>query len=56
MNKERLDSLNKYLKALNDKISGGIPEKHKERPQEYKEFLTREITKTKMAIDSIVKA
>ena len=47
MEKEKVVSLTKYLGTLTDRLSAPIPEKHKDRPKEYLEYLTREIARTK---------
>lgn len=43
VSKEKLISLNKYLSSLKDKLSSPTPEKHKDHPETYKQFLEREI-------------
>ena len=48
MDKNRLVKLNKYLTDLQNRLrdlqKGTVPEKHKDRPKEYAQFLTHEIT------------
>lgn len=51
MKKEKLVSLNKYLAELKSRLASDVPEKHKHRPNEYKELLQREIFKVNKTIE-----
>ena len=54
MEKGRLTSLTKHLNNLQNKLSdvqqGVLPEKHKNRPKEYTQFLEREIEAVKKTL------
>jgi hypothetical protein len=52
MTKDKLEKLNLYLKKMKSKLEDGIPEKHKNRPEQYKAFLEREIKMFKNQIDT----
>lgn len=43
MAKEKLVSLMKYKQDLVNKLSSPIPEKHKNRPKQYEQYLKNEI-------------
>lgn len=52
--KETLDKAVKYASALKSKLSDvNLPSKHKDRPAEYKAFLTRELAKVNVKIDGL---
>lgn len=51
MTREKLLSLSKYVVDMQNKLDSIIPEKHKHRVEEYKEFLRREIRIHKMKLD-----
>lgn len=43
MTKEKFKSLSQYAMSLRQRLDSPTPEKHLGRPQEYKEFLNREL-------------
>lgn len=43
LTKEKVVSLTKYQSQLKDRLSAPIPEKHKDSPKTYKQFLEREL-------------
>lgn len=51
--KEKLLSLEVYLTNLKNRLDSPTPEKHLHRPNEYREFLTREIKKTSMKVEDL---
>jgi hypothetical protein len=54
MSKEKIQSLTKYANDLKSKLSEkNIPEKQKNRPAQYKQFLEKELTATTVKIDSL---
>ena len=54
MSKEKLLKLVTYQAKIKDKLSEKeIPEKHKNRVQQYKEFLTSELKKVTKTIETI---
>lgn len=54
MSKEKIQSLTKYAEHLKAKLSEKtLPEKHKNRPAQYKQFLERELSATTAKIDSL---
>lgn len=52
MTKEKLISLNKYAQDLKNKLTSPTPVKHKNRPESYKKFLTRELEMVNSKIDA----
>lgn len=52
MTKEKKISLKKYMDDMSGKLSGPTPEKHKDRPETYKNFLKREIAMVKSQLDA----
>lgn len=52
LSKEKIVSLTKHLVATQDKLSAQIPDKHKDHPESYKQFLLREIESTKTKLDA----
>lgn len=53
MSKEKLISLTKYASDIKSKLSSPLPEKQKNRPAQYKQFLERELSATNAKIESI---
>lgn len=51
MKKEKIVSLNKYLVELKTRLNGPVSEKHVSRPEQYKDFLKREIFKVNKSLD-----
>lgn len=51
MTKEKVLSLTKYLNDLTSKLNSPTPDKHRNRPQQYKELLEREIFKVKKTLN-----
>lgn len=43
MTQEKVESLNKYLNNLNDRLNSPVPDKHKNNPDTFKAFLKNEI-------------
>lgn len=56
MNKEKVKSLTKYLEDLKNRLNSDIPEKHKNRPEQFKAFLQREIKLTQITITKLTGA
>ena len=52
MTKEKMKSLKKYLGQLKDRKSGGIPDKHKDHPKTFHDFLDHEISMVKEKIEA----
>jgi hypothetical protein len=54
MSKEKLQSLTKYANDVKSKLSSALlPEKHKSRPVQYRQFLERELTTVNAKIEFI---
>lgn len=53
MNKETLGKLQKYAEHLKSRQESALPEKHKHRPDTYKQFLERELKVVNAKIDQI---
>jgi len=54
MSKEKIQSLTKYANDLKSKLSATtLPEKQKNRPAQYRQFLERELATTTAKIDSL---
>jgi hypothetical protein len=53
MNNNALKRLEIYAKQLTDRLSSPVPEKHKKRPEAFKEYLIWELDATKRKIDAI---
>lgn len=54
MSKEKLQKLNKYAEGLKSKLSDRtLPEKHKNRPEQYKQFLERELSTVNSKIEAM---
>ncbi len=54
MSKEKIQSLTKYVNDLKSKLSDKIlPEKQKNRPAQYKQFLEREIAGASATLDAL---
>lgn len=51
--KEKIANLQKYLDKCQQLLGDPTPEKHKHRPESYKEFIQREVTKTKTALEKL---
>ena len=49
----KVQSLEKYLQEMNNKLSSPIPERHKHNPRTYVDFLSHEIKMTKAKIDNL---
>ena len=54
MSKEKLNSLNKYSQDLKNKLTSITPEKHKDHPDTYKNFLERELSQTSKKIEELM--
>lgn len=53
MTKEKLESLNKYLNGLKDRLNTiQIPKKHKDRPESYHTFLKHEIETVSASLEA----
>lgn len=52
MTKEKLKSLINYKTQMQDRLTGTIPEKHKDHPKTYHEFLRNEIKKIEITINT----
>lgn len=52
MTKEKLVSLTKYVADLKSRLSDSIPEKHKNSPTTYHDFLRNEIRMTEIKLDA----
>ena len=53
MSKEKLFSLIRYANDLKNKLTDAIPEKHKNRPQQYKQFLEKELKATNVQVEAL---
>ena len=57
MSQDKLQSLQMYAQSLKTKLEDkNVPEKHKGRILEYREFLVRELEKTTRKIEELVLA
>lgn len=56
MNKEKLASLIKYRDGINAKLTSPVPEKHKDHPKTYQEFLERELKSVSRTIENLILA
>jgi hypothetical protein len=58
MNKDKTIKLSKHLADLQNRLSdlqkGLVPEKHKDRPTEYRQFLVNEISSVKASLSKDV--
>lgn len=52
MTKEKLIKLTKYMNDLSDKLNASIPDKHKDSPNTYKNFLKHEINLVKSKLEA----
>ena len=53
MSKEKIASLTKYADGIRNRIASPTPEKHKENPQTYKQFLDRELDMVNKNIETL---
>ena len=51
MSKEKLMSLTKYSNDLKNRLSGTVPEKHKNRVRQYHEYINHELKIVNTKID-----
>lgn len=51
MTKEKMARQLKYLNLLMNRLSSPTPEKHKDHPESFKQFLNREIATVKAGLD-----
>lgn len=51
MTKEKLVNLTNYMNDMIDRLKGNTPEKHKDHPEQYKNFLKHEIELVKAKLD-----
>lgn len=50
---DKLQSLTKYQTEIKDKMSSEVPSKHKNHPQTYKVFLTKELRDVNLKLEAI---
>lgn len=50
---ELIDRLEKYAQSVKDRMGGGIPDKHNNRPAQYKQYLAREYANTIARIERL---
>lgn len=50
---EKIASLTKYINEHKSKLTSPVPEKHKNHPESYKDYLKLEITKAQRTIDKL---
>jgi len=53
MSKEKLQSLTKYADNVKNKLSSSVPEKHKNRSAEYRQYLERELAASTKKIEAL---
>jgi hypothetical protein len=51
--KEKVVSLTKYLDSLKSKLTDKTPDKHKNREETYKQFISREIEMTEAKLNHL---
>ena len=52
-NKDQINKLVKYITDLTDRLSAPTPKKHENRPNEYREFLVRELNGAKTKVEAL---
>lgn len=53
MNQEKLEKALKYANLIKSKLSDPTPDKHKNRPTQYRELLEREFKKATKKVDDM---
>ena len=49
----KIPTLTKYAAELKAKLADNVPEKHKNRPDSYKEYLERELKRTTTTLEAL---
>jgi hypothetical protein len=49
----KISRLTKYLEHVKSRITASVPDKHKNRPEEYKKWLQLELTRTTRKLESL---
>lgn len=54
MSKEKIQNLQRYIESHKNRLSSPTPEKHKNHPEAYKQYLQLEITKAQKKLDKLL--